>query len=237
MYARFGRGYSSIDPTEKQVVMCGRKVPDATKHPLIHSPGYGWGSHHAAREWETGVPRWADSGLVAMSGEFGGLGTFGNPLSTAQIDEAVNWLPTQLPCDNDKVLLTGQSMGATDVLNWAVRNQGQVAAIALIAPLVNYQDVYENNRYGLAAAIEAAYEDPIENTYYAFNPMSWADQFADANIPGCIWSSTNDDATLHEFNVQFAEEAGFDLVTTGAYGHSMTGIGPNEVYDFLRHYA
>lgn len=235
MEAVYGQGYSPTAPAEPHVLFSGRRPSKPSKRPLIFSPGYGWGPERAVSEWQMGTMRWAKGGYVGMSGDFGGASSWGNDTAQDRIDEGIAYVRAQFDCADDKVVLVGQSMGGSDVLNWAVRHPDDVAAIAVVVGLVDTDYIHDNNVWGLAAAIDAAYGGNWAASEPDYNPVNFA---ADLDgIPGCIWSSSDDPVTTRASHEAFCADSGFELVDTGANGHGVAGIDRDEVYDFCRQYA
>lgn len=237
MRAVYGVGYSPTDPADPQVLISGYRAPSAANRAFIYSPGRGLGPDEAVRTRNTGIQRLADAGLGGMAGSFGGTTTYGNDTAIERIGEAWDWLPNQIACPTDKVLVIGESMGGCDVLNWVQRNLGVVAAVALMVPLVDLADVHDNNRGGLASEIETAYGGGAgyAAAVDAHNPLEFATDLA--GIPIKIWNASNDTLIVPATVAAFAAASGAETVDMGAVGHSIQTLDPSAIYGFLRQYA
>jgi pimeloyl-ACP methyl ester carboxylesterase len=135
----------------------------------------------------------------------------------------------------DKCLLVGGSMGGLMAVNWAYRNPTKVAAVALIIPVLDLEDVYTNNRGGLASQITAAYGGAPD--YATRSPIQLASGLA--GIPTKVWYATDDPVTPNiATNTTFAGSVGVSASTRlmGAVGHTFSAVDADEVMTFLAPY-
>lgn len=177
----------------------------------------------------------ASQGFPVICPDLGGGNTWGNDTSVTRVGQA--W--TQVVAEGakaDKVLLLGGSMGTLTALNYAKANPTNVAAIALVLPIVDLQDAHDNR--GFTAVSETAYGG---NAAYltalaAHNPAVNTASFA--GIPIKLWYSTDDPyafpATVTAFDTAIASATS---QTIGANAHTTAGLDPYQVLDFLRPYS
>jgi pimeloyl-ACP methyl ester carboxylesterase len=161
--------------------------------------------------------------MPAIATDAGGNLTWGNSTAQTAMDATMTYFTSQLGA-KDQVILLGQSMGGTTVLNWARNNPSKVAAIVLHLPIVDLQDIVDNNRGpGLGPTVPPAYGNPLGDVIPpAFNPAANTADYV--GMPIRIWYSTNDLSCDPGVVAAFGTAVGATMTSLGAVGHSITGI-------------
>jgi pimeloyl-ACP methyl ester carboxylesterase len=241
------RSIGSYVAAEAATLLCGRLYkPDATKRPLIYftgGPGDDRDFITAAASGSQIAPRLADLGIPIVSAAFGGGNQFGNDTAQARIGQAWTWIKAQLNPKQDKFIGIGVSKGATALLNYARNNPANVAALLLIVPAVNLTDLHDNNRSGLAAAIEGAYGGSPASFAAAaptHDPALNAAAHAALGIPVKMLHGDNDVTVVPQTVIDFASATGYQIRSMGATDHLSTApaIDPIEdVWKFLGQYS
>jgi hypothetical protein len=98
-------------------------------------------------------------GCVVLGADLGGASTWATDTvvgAAGRIDTLLSWAGTNLACRTDRVIITGDSMGSLEALNWAWRNHVKVVAIYVRAPIVRFEGFYNANP-ALQGAIDAAW--------------------------------------------------------------------------------
>lgn len=176
------------------------------------------------------VVGFADLGAVLNTSD-----VWGNATGMTRMDSEWAWIKNASGgmAKTDKCILVGGSMGGLMCVNWAQRNPSLVAAVALIIPVLDLQDVYVNDRSGLQASISAAYGGAPD--YATRSPMNLASGLA--GIPTKIWYATDDPVTPDVGTVStFAAAAGASTSSMGAVGHTFSAADLNEVLAFVGSY-
>lgn len=230
-------GYSPSAPTESHVIAEGRPIPSTQTRPLVYAHQHGSLADVGITEIKHGIPAWANAGLVAITSDLGGATTFGNPTAESRFGDAVTYIRAQRPCKQDKVIIVACSMGGIAACNWAVNNPSQVAAMAMIVPAIDLEDIHDNDRGGHAAGIEAAYGGlaAFQTSMVTRNPIDHADDLT--GIPIKIWYSTNDGVCLPAITEAFATASGAELESLGAVFHSNGTLSPTAVFNYVKQYA
>lgn len=211
--------------TETSVTFHGRQMPGGTPVICCH------GVLSTSRQFLNGdgdVPRkLADLyEVTSVSGDLGGLSTWGNDASVDALDELVTWAGTNHGTRTNRVALYGVSMGGLTALNWAMRNPSKVAAIGLMVPAVSLQGIHDRDPIGIAALIETAYTN--EAGYLAALPTndpSHAAVRATAQQLGPktrIWYSSDDNVIAASEVLAYAGWTGCAIDNIGAVGHAST---------------
>ena len=112
-----------------------------------------------------------------------------------------------------------------------------VAAIALITPVVDVDDIHDNNRNGYAAEIEARYGGlaAFDAALPTHNPVAFAGQLA--GIPIKVWISSNDPVVIPATVDAFAAGSGAAVASLGAVGHTAGALDGADVASFLLPHA
>jgi len=169
--------------------------------------------------------------MPAIATDAGGVISWGNSTAMTAMDATMSFFHSQTGARTDQVILLGQSMGATTVLNWARANISKVAAIVLHIPAVDLQDIIDNNRSGLGPSVTAAYGG---NPPSAFNPAVNTATFA--AVPIRIWYSSNDIVCVPSVVTAFGAATGATMTNLGAVNHTITGIDIDDMSTWLAQY-
>lgn len=191
--------------------------------------------------WGQDVRLFADEGYPVVSDDFGGFQTWGNDTAIAAADDAYDYLTGTLGAlsGDDSVILYGISMGGCTALNWAVRNLSKVKAIVLIVPVVDLQDIHDNNRASFRSTIEAAYGS--EAAFNAASPTHSPVEFGAslAGIPIRIWYGAVDYICVPATQLQFKEIVGSScsLIEMVDTSHEMGPHTPTQVLRWINRVA
>lgn len=177
-----GRAVPSA-PAEGDVQMTSRLwARDGSKPPIVfnHGAGATARSSFANVNFTPGHIALA-YGLAARTGcpliahDNGGLpDKWANPLQVSRIGAVGDYArdPDELGAAG-KVIEVGVSMGGLGSFNYAKANPDEVAAIVGVIPLSDLDDTRDNNRWGFAASIEAAWGvGPTDPLPAGANPMT-----------------------------------------------------------------
>lgn len=154
------------------------------------------------------------------AGDLGG-NPFGNPLGVTRIGQAIDSLRRDRG-QVGPVVLVGQSMGAANALNYALRYPDEVAAVVGIVPGLDFADLHARApfiaRY-LDKAYPPVYDDATDGPDRS--PIRFATRLP-TGLPIHLWSSSNDPyavpATARAF-VTARPQTG--LTDMGKVGHSL----------------
>jgi hypothetical protein len=112
-----------------------------------------------------------------------------------------------------------------------MNNPTLVQSLSLMLPLVDVDDVYTNELWGMAAKISRAYggapangENPAENTA------------SFAGMPIRMWASPDDSICRWTPVNAFATATGADLINIGAQGglgHSLNGMDLSQLVEWV----
>lgn len=227
-----GVGYSTAAPTEQQAYRTrfGYRG-DGTKTGIIccHSGGgRAATSPYPTTSMGSGYPRmqmWlADCGWPVVTPDLSGDPCC-NDTGTARVGEARTWLQAApQSAKAGKVILLGYSEGGGIAMKYALDHPENVAAMVLLNPLSDLQDVVTNNRGGFASLLNAAYAGGYSDAFYgaAHNPKLFAPTLAEAGIPTYI-AHASDDAVVIPSTVQavidgLGDTVTLGLVSTGGHG-------------------
>lgn len=232
-------GVGAIQSGEAYDVLLPKKWrPDGTRRGVIFCHGHD-GNALSCQDNQPEVRRLAARGLAVLCTDLGGARTWGNPTALTRIDQAWTWMKANLGVATDQMLLYGGSMGASAALNYTRANPANVAAVAGVKPVLDIDDIHDNDRSGLAASIETAYGnlagwDAAKATH---NPATYA--AALQGVPMRFWPSTNDPICLYSIAQSFAAASGAEMVDVGATFHTFpaAGLDHDSVADFMLAHA
>lgn len=224
-----GSGYSAAAPSEQQALRTRLGyVGDGTRTGIVccHSGTARAGTGALATSGiSTAFPQiqsWlADCGWPVVTPDLGG-DTACNDTGSSRVAEARAWLQASpRSAKPGKVILLGWSEGGGTAMKYALDNPGNVAAMVLLQPLSDLQDIVTNNRGGFAALVNAAYSGGYsDGTYGAdHNPKLFASTLAAANIPAWVAYAT-DDAVVIPSSVAAVVSG---LGSTATVGFTSTG--------------
>lgn len=237
-------GVGQYVAAEGHVVLTGRGYPaDATRRGVVSCHSNTTSGLSATREpsHQPHLYALADFGLPVISTDLGSIaGAFGNDTARTRVGQAWTYVKSPFGAKTDKMLLFGISGGSLAALNYARQNPTNVAAIALLLPLVNIQDAYDNR--GFASQIETAYSNAWAANAATHDPAATGNQAALSGIPIKLWYSTDDAYAVASVVTAYAtavNNAGGSATTAsmGAVGHTASALDSRDVLDFLGPYA
>ena len=191
--------------SERLVMLHNPALPLRGAVPMVYLHGLGGTGPSTLRSPGVRNLRFvAHAGTPVIAADFGGMATWANDdvvEAGGAIDDAIDYAAAQWGTESGTVVAAGESMGSWGAVAWAWRNVARVAAVWLVAPIVDAQAFYDANpgmqgsidaAYGGAAAFQAARptHDPGLNTA-AFQPLgnvtrldaAQNDELIDASIP------------------------------------------------------
>jgi len=227
-----GTGYSSAVPTEEQAYRTRADYKgDGTKTGIIccHSGG----GRAATTPYPTAsigsaYPRlqmWlADCGWPIVTPDLGG-DPCGNDTGTARVEEARTFLQAApRSAKPGPVVMLGYSEGGHIAMKYALDHPDNVAAMVLLQPACDPQDIVTNNRGGFASLLNAAYAGGYSNATYgaAHNPTIFAPTLAAEGIPTYIAYASDDTivipSTVQSVIAGLGATVTLGLVSTGGHG-------------------
>lgn len=239
MHVRHGTGYAPSAAAEKYVLAWHRK------HRVGHGPGallfHGSSddaTHVLSKPYGTGLPQTGimkaltNAHVTCLSTDFGGLSPWANAASVARVQDGFNFLSQHA---EPPFFLIAASMGAAVALNWAKDHLPDVAGLALLLPVADMKDAYDNDRGpGLRAQILAAYGSDAawQAAEPTRNPVRFANVFT--TKPTEIWYASNDPAAVPSRVEAFAASADAELNPLGPVGHNVSSAPTAEVSNFIR---
>ena len=183
----------------------------------------------------------ASAGFACIAGDFGG-DTLCNDTVVSRISAAWTALQSAVQgVKSDKVLLVGVSMGGGSAIRWAQANPTLVAALVGIIPLVDPNDVYQNNRASLQAPIGTAWGITFPTPLPTRGQLSLPANEALFTGPQQLWYSTADTTIIPSTVTAYAAATGATATvcdTTNGHGNASVGEVPTaSVISFLETYA
>src|SRR5262245_33239547 len=169
----------------------------------------------------TGPP--GDAPIITYEGlpmcMYQSFGLWGNATARSRLDA----LKTAIQTAGDiaasgKLHLWGTSAGGLDMLNWAKYNPTLVQSISVTIPVINPQDVWDNDNGGFKADVNTAYGCRPTNA-----DCPWQNQSAYIGIPMQIYYSENDPVNPVNWTTDFIAGTGATGISMGNVGHS---VGP-----------
>ena len=225
-------GYSSAAPAEQQAYLTRFSYKgNGTKTGIIacHSGGATAATSAFPNAGiSTAYPRLqmflAECGWPIINADLGGDPCC-NDVGTSRVEEARTWLQSApRSAKAGKVILLGYSEGGGIAMKYALDHPENVAAMVLLEPLSDLQDIVTNNRGGFASLVNAAYSGGYSDSTYgaAHNPVLFAPTLANAGIPTYIAYSSNDTivvpATVQSVITSLGSTVTLGLVSTGGHG-------------------
>lgn len=207
------------------------KAISSPRRPVVfaHSAGVnavsdtsGWVAQLTALLAQAGYPVHAgDLGSSSYKDANGNIWNWGNADHTASVGAAVTWMNGLTRVKSDKALLVATSMGNLGILNWAKANLSSVAAIALIAPVLDLNDLITNDK-GFAGTSTNSFVAPA--MYGLSLPQATITLSESIATSGLAASYTSGVGGLAANKVNILTSAGIQVVTfTGISGTSITG--------------
>jgi len=227
------RGFDEYNTNDETHIMWWHRLdpltPNARTGMVIAHGAGGTADYYITDASSSPIPPTAVSTnrMPVIATDMGGISTWGNSTAMTAMNDTTAFFSNKLGAD-DQVILLGISMGAATVLNWARTNPSKVAAIALHIPVVDLQDIIDNNRSGLGPLVTAAYGG---NPPSASNPAVNTADFT--GFPIRIWYSSNDPICIPSIVTSFASAVGATMTNLGAVNHTIAGIDVNDMVSWL----
>lgn len=153
------------------------------------------------------------------------------------IGDAVTYLTGTLGAKTDKVCLYGVSMGAAGALAWARANLSSVAACTVVLPVLDIDDIYQNDKNSLRASIGTAYGVTYPTSLGDLSthaPVSFGASDL-AGLPLKMWASSDDPiaSTTASCTSWDGKGATKTVVDLGAVAHDGSSISYADVVAFF----
>lgn len=164
------------------------------------------------------------SRFPAISGDNGGLLTWGNSLSLSRLGLYVQRLANRPDTTNEYALVSA-SMGGLVSFNFAAQAVKKPRAIVSVIPVINLNDIYLNNRDGYGAGIGAAYGGSYNEAMHGTtnNPYAMRDMDKLKDIPMLLFYGLTDTLCRPEFTEEFAAaDPGNRILVPLESGHDYT---------------
>lgn len=205
---------------------------------IVYAPGYGGSDLSLVATLQMTQTRDLFPFYPILAGSYAGATGFGNDTYITRVGQAVDFIDNNLKARSDKVAFFTGSGGTPGILNWAKDNVSRVACIVAGVPLVDIEDLHDNNRGGYADEVEAAYGGLAGYTAAmpTHNPAQYPEAFA--GLPIRLYYSTDDPLIYPPTVTAFAAGAGSscEAISMGATGHVMTTPGV-DLLDFYEEHA
>lgn len=219
--------------------------PDASKRPVIYFTGANGDDRDFFNTAASGsqiAPRLVDVRIPFISAAFGSPPyAWGNDTSQTRIGQAWTQVKAALGTKTDKFVGIGVSKGATALLNYTRNNPANVAALLLIVPAVNVDDIYTNNRNGLATEIDTAYggAGSWSTAKATHDPSLNEATHASQAIPMKLIYGDSDTTVIPSTVTGFASAVGASVITQAEAGKGHLDTAPtiDPVEDVLKFIA
>lgn len=143
---------------------------------------------------------------------------WGNATARSRIANTASWLRTNRGAAGPAVLI-GSSHGAACALTYAAENPGDVLAVVGLIPVVDLDDVRDNDLAGKRDEIDAAWGVTYPAALPAgANPADRTGDFASLAIQ--LWVASDDTIARPTPAQTFATATNADLQDLGALGHT-----------------
>lgn len=231
------RGVGLYVAAEAHTCVWGRPYkPDATRRPVVYFTGGAGDDRNfltAAGSGNHIPPVLSEAGVPLISAAFGGAEQWGNDTTITRIGQAWTQVKSQLVTKTDKFVGIGVSKGYAALDNYARANPNNVAALIGIVPAADVSDIFDNNRSGLAANINAAYGGNWAASKATHDPnLNRAGRLA-LGIPTLLIYGDNDTTVLAPNVVAYAAAIGAEARSVGAFGHLDSAPQIDPVEDIL----
>jgi pimeloyl-ACP methyl ester carboxylesterase len=174
-----------------------------------------------------------DLGAAAYSGQ-----AWANADSMSAMDAAWTFLKSQMNVKTDKVYLWGDSMGTCTSMAWTRVNLATVAALGVTVPVLDPNDIYQNNKgTGLRAGMQTAwgvtYPTPLPSV------ATWAPvSMGGSDLAGLqikLWTSTDDPVASNTAAASLWGGCGATVTIQdfGAHGHNASFVDPLQMVQFF----
>lgn len=162
-------------------------------------------------------------GPLAVGSVLGHPQCWGQPVVLDAIDAQIEAMHTRYGTRTDKVAFMGTSGGGFGSLHWGWLNPDRVAHIALIIPGLNMTAIHDQNLFGFAAMIEAAFGGSNASWLAArpdVDPQLNHDLIRPFGDRIGIWAGQTDPLCTIEDARIFAAGTGAKLVELPGIGHN-----------------
>ena len=210
---------------QRELIIKPKFPPESPKMGIMFCHGAGGLADQALRpEFAKVLQPLSDLGHPIMSHDLVSSATWGNDAGQSAMTTAKAYMHASMGAKAGKILLVGASMGGLSSFVWAKNNPTLVAGIIGIVPVSDVNDIYTNNRQGLATWIASAYAGGWSQATLgaARNPITFATAGALAGIPALLFSAASD-ATVIPSTVLALKNA----IGASATHVSMTGDHDN----------
>lgn len=241
--ARHGAGYSTALPTD--AFMVGRKIgyTPAGGMPLAvycHSAGSNATEPHNAASATAASKLFAsiiEAGFMLVSADTTGP-SWANDTALDLVEELIVWARAN-GANKAPPVMVGGSMGGAVAMGRARRHPDDVAALLLLGPASDIEDIRAFNRGGLTAQINTAFGGAYSDVTHGptHNPALFASQLA--RIPGQIWASDDDTivmpATVARLAASWGDRCDYRHGAWGPHGAdtNFSNVSIPAVLDFL----
>lgn len=183
----------------------------------------------------------AAAGYLVISADisaaaYGGA-NWGNADHIDAIGDAVTYLRSTFGASASPVGVFGSSMGACGALAYAKANLADVFAVAGQIPVLDVDDIYQNNKGGFRASIGTAYGvtyptslgDLSDHEAVSFSAPDLA------GLPVHLWCASNDSVASTTATATAWDGAGSTKTVTnlGAVGHDAGTVDAQQVVQFF----
>lgn len=179
-----------------------------------------------------------DAGFPVILADYGGPATWSSDDVVAAgnaIDDALDYANTQWGTREDQVIIAGESMGSWAAAGWAWRNVTRVAAVWLVAPIVDAVAFYNANP-SLQASIAATHPGwPTGSSTY--DPDDHKAELREWGINGRMRLdvAAHDELIAPAIPAAFAADTHADLYSWDTdHGGLYAAIDPGQVVAWLR---
>lgn len=179
-----------------------------------------------------------DAGLPVLTMDFGQTGVtpggengWGNATVVARLATAFTYMTgAPVGAKTGKILLVGVSMGNISAMNYAKANPTKVAGLVGVIPVVDMDDIYQNNRSNLRPSIEAAHGITYPAALPAgSNPAT--SQGSLSSVPTRLYYSTGDTVIIPSTVTTLATAIGAAAIAHGSLEHSEASIQDIDMVD------
>jgi hypothetical protein len=174
-----------------------------------------------------------------IAGDNGGTSTWGNSTSLTRLGGNIARVQARPGSDPNKYGLMFGSMGGLISLNYAAQAAVKPKAIVGVIPVINTNDIVQNNRGGFAAAVNTAYGGAYNEATMGATSNPWTMRTAAKllGIPMLFYYGTTDAICIPQFTTDFAagDPTNRTLISMPS-GHDETSYktaDPNVILNFL----
>lgn len=190
-------------------------------------PGVIFCHGNTGRSWDSSgadfaqvVNALADAGYPVLSGDWGGSSTWGNDTTIARITTGKAYLQASMGAKAGKIILVGASAGGQGALVWAAANPTLVSCLVGLLPVSDVNDIFVNNRAGIAANISSCYSGGWSQATYGatHNPVTIAAAGGLTALKMRLFYGTTDTIVIPSTVTTLAASAGANTVISSVPG-------------------